>query len=109
MPETKDSTFHDTGRKMGEAYESPVSVEKDRIMYPSFSLDANKIPELKNADVGKSVQLTVKGVVKRKSIHESNDRNSYDVDVEVRAVSVANPKSKKFSQEAIDASAKGAK
>lgn len=108
MPETKGYTFHDAGKKLGEEYDSPV-VEKDRVFYPSFSLDANKIPELKNAQVGKPIQLVIKGVVKRKAVNESNDRNSFTVDVEVRSVGVSNPKSKKFSKDVIDSYAKGEK
>ncbi len=109
MPETKGYKFHEVGKKMSEPYESPVAIEKDRIFYPSFSLDANKIPELKNADVGKAVQLVVKGIIKRKAIHESDTRNSFEVDVEVRSVGVSNPKSKKFSEDVINSYAKGNK
>ena len=97
MPETKGYEFHDVGKKMSEEYDSPVAVEKNRIFYPSFSLDANKIPELKNAQVGKPIQLVIKGVIKRKAVNESHDRNSFSVDVEVRSVGVSDKKGKKFS------------
>ena len=109
MPETKGYTFHDAGKKLGEDYESSVPVEKDKIYYPSISLDANKIPELKNSEVGKPIQLVIKGIVKRKAVNESHDRNSFSVDVEVRSVGVANPKGKKFSKDAINSYAKGEK
>ena len=109
MPETKGYIFHEVGKKMGGSYDGPVEVEKDRVFYPSFSLDANKIPELKNTDVGKAVQLVIKGIVKRKSIHESDTRNSFEVDVEVRSVGVAKTKSKKFSEGVIEDYAKGNK
>jgi len=97
--------MHDIGKKMNEDYPMTMPEKSEnKVYYPSICLDANKVPELKNVQVGQSIQLVVKGVIKRKSINESDNRKAFDVDVEVRQV--GSVQSKKFDSKAIEGVAK---
>jgi hypothetical protein len=78
--------MHDVGKKRSEdmgMMSSPSKDWKNEVVYPSFTLDCKKVPELYDATVGDMVTLTIKGVVTRteKSSSKSNDRHEIGIDI----------------------------
>ena len=75
--------MHDMGRKSQntEAIAQP-SESKERINYPTLSLNSAEFPELKNWKVGKKYHLHL--VVEQKGIRESyNDKDKYEADFSI--------------------------
>lgn len=78
--------MHDVGKKRSEdmmGMSTPSKDWKNEVVYPSFTLDCKKVPELYDATVGDMVTLTIKGVVTRteKSSSKSNDRHEIGIDI----------------------------
>ena len=75
--------MHDLGRKSQntEAIAMP-SESKEKINYPSLSLDSAQFPEIKNWKVGKKYHLHL--VVEQKGIRESySDEGEYNVEFDI--------------------------
>lgn len=88
MPNVQGYNFHDVGKKMSEDMAMPMDTKemKNKVHYPSFQIDGNKVPELKNYNVGDAIQLVIKGAIVRKSMREDGKNNSFDVEVDVHSV-----------------------
>jgi hypothetical protein len=74
------------GEKIKKFTGIPVSeTSSSRMRYPSFYLNANQCPELKNKDVSEEITMVVKGKITSHSLNQSiqgESRENWDIEVQ---------------------------
>lgn len=78
--------LRNAGEKIKKFTGEPVlETSSSRIRYPSFYLNVNQCPELKNKDAGEEVTMVVKGKITSHSLNQSiqgETRENWDIEIQ---------------------------